>query len=84
MNDRHNYNSSFLSSYVPFLQSLLLLYILGIDKDYSGPTLEDGKVTVQFLKDLIEWYKSQKTLHRKYAYKVSDVMNNQVVPWLLT
>jgi len=42
----------------------------GVENDYNGPALVDGQVTLQFLLDLMEWYKSQKTLHRKFAYKV--------------
>lgn len=30
----------------------------------------DGKVTLEFMKDLLEWYKNQNKLHRKYAYKI--------------
>lgn len=33
--------------------------------------LIDGKVTLQFMLDLMENYKQQKKLHRKFAYKVS-------------
>lgn len=43
---------------------------LAIEDEYSGPKLEDGKVTLQFMKDLMIAYKNQKKLHRKYAYKV--------------
>ncbi|EDV30264.1 uncharacterized protein Dana_GF23034 [Drosophila ananassae] len=41
-----------------------------IEDDYKGPQLEDGKVTLQFMKDLMEHYKGQKRLHRKFAYKI--------------
>lgn len=41
-----------------------------IEDEYSGPKLEDGKVTVTFMKDLMQWYKDQKKLHRKCAYQV--------------
>uniref|UniRef100_A0A8C6NSN5 Serine/threonine-protein phosphatase n=1 Tax=Nothobranchius furzeri TaxID=105023 RepID=A0A8C6NSN5_NOTFU len=41
-----------------------------IEDDYVGPKLEDGKVTVQFMKDLMDWFKDQKKLHRKCAYQV--------------
>lgn len=42
-----------------------------IEDEYDGPKLEDGKVTVQFTHDLMEAYKAQKKLHRKYAYEVT-------------
>lgn len=35
-----------------------------------GPKLEDDKVTLKFMQDLIEWYRNEKKLHRKYAYKI--------------
>ncbi|XP_076233657.1 protein phosphatase D3 isoform X2 [Calliopsis andreniformis] len=41
-----------------------------ISDTYKGPTLEDGKVTLKFMQDLIEWCKNRKTLHCKYAYKI--------------
>ncbi|GAB1291620.1 Serine/threonine-protein phosphatase 5 [Apodemus speciosus] len=41
-----------------------------IEDEYSGPKLEDGKVTITFMKDLMQWYKEQKKLHRKCAYQI--------------
>ncbi|XP_014359983.1 serine/threonine-protein phosphatase 5 [Papilio machaon] len=41
-----------------------------IEDEYEGPMLEDGKVTVKFVNDLIEHYKQEKHLHKKYAYKI--------------
>lgn len=41
-----------------------------IEDEYSGPKLEDGRVTVAFMKELMQWYKGQKKLHRKCAYQV--------------
>ena len=41
-----------------------------IEDDYSGPTLDDGKVTAQFMQELMVWFKDQKLLHKKYAFKV--------------
>lgn len=38
--------------------------------DYDGPKLDDGNVTLEFMEELLEYYKNQKKLHRKYAYKV--------------
>lgn len=51
----------------------ILFVIIAIEDDYTGPQLEDGKVTLNFMKDLMEFYKDQKKLHRKFAYKVSLV-----------
>ncbi|KAK0182074.1 hypothetical protein PV327_000245 [Microctonus hyperodae] len=43
---------------------------MAIEDDYTGPKLEDGKVTLQFMKDLLKWYKDENKLHRKYAYQI--------------
>ena len=48
----------------------LLFYCVEVEDDYSGPMLEDEKVTETFMISLMEHYKAQKKLHRKYAYKV--------------
>ncbi|XP_039181065.1 serine/threonine-protein phosphatase 5 [Crotalus tigris] len=41
-----------------------------IEDEYSGPKLENGKVTLEFMKELMQWYKDQKKLHRKCAYQI--------------
>ncbi|KAK7883055.1 hypothetical protein WMY93_029229 [Mugilogobius chulae] len=41
-----------------------------IEDDYVGPKLEDGQVTLTFMKELMEWFKDQKKLHRKCAYQI--------------
>ncbi|XP_015119779.1 serine/threonine-protein phosphatase 5 [Diachasma alloeum] len=46
------------------------LEAMTIDDDYTGPKLEDGKVTVTFMQELLKWYKDEKKLPRKYAYKI--------------
>lgn len=44
---------------------------ISIEDDYDGPKLEDDKnVTLDFMKALMQHYKDQKKLHKKYAYKV--------------
>lgn len=45
-----------------------------IEDEYSGPKLEDGKVTITFMKELMQWYKDQKKLHRKCAYQVTRLL----------
>lgn len=49
-----------------------------IEDDYVGPQLEDGKVTLKFMEELMEFYKDQKKLHRKFAYKVSNSAYSQI------
>lgn len=46
------------------------LEAMAIEDEYTGPKLEDGKVTSKFMQDLLDWYKNQKKLHRKYAYQI--------------
>lgn len=41
-----------------------------VDKDYDGPHLVDGKVTPEFMNQLIETYRSQKLLDKKYAFQI--------------
>lgn len=43
---------------------------IAIEDDYAGPQLEDGRVTVKFMEDLLDWYRDQKKLHRKFAYRI--------------
>ncbi|XP_030632826.1 serine/threonine-protein phosphatase 5 [Chanos chanos] len=44
-----------------------------IEDEYAGPKLEDGKVTLNFMKELMEWFKDQKKLHRKCAYQTEKI-----------
>lgn len=41
-----------------------------IEGEYSGPKLEDGKVTLEFMEHLMKTYKEQGKLHRRCAYKI--------------
>lgn len=50
-----------------------ILLILVIEDDYTGPKLENGRVTLDFTQQLMTCFKEQKKLHRKYAYKVMDI-----------
>jgi len=43
-----------------------------VESSYDGPHLEDGKVTEKFMVDLMEHFKSEKKLHKKYAYMILD------------
>uniref|UniRef100_A0A3Q2CS60 Serine/threonine-protein phosphatase n=1 Tax=Cyprinodon variegatus TaxID=28743 RepID=A0A3Q2CS60_CYPVA len=49
---------------------LNVIVVAAIEDDYVGPKLEDGKVTLQFMKDMMNWFKDQKKLHRKCAYQI--------------
>ncbi|XP_025423474.1 serine/threonine-protein phosphatase 5 [Sipha flava] len=43
---------------------------MSIEDDYNGPCLENDKVTLDFMKELIKTYREQGKLHKKYAYKI--------------
>jgi serine/threonine-protein phosphatase 5 len=49
---------------------LINLNELIVESDYVGPHLEDGKVTLNFIMDMIEHFKNQKFIHRKYLYTI--------------
>lgn len=47
---------------------------ISIEDDYEGPKLDGEKtVTLEFMKELMQHYKDQKKLHKKYAYKVRKI-----------
>lgn len=52
---------------------------VAIENGYNGPELTDGEVTLDFMKQLMALYKIQGKLHRKYAYKVSWVLDQVVI-----
>lgn len=53
-----------------------------IEDEYSGPKLDGGKVTLAFMKELMQWYKEQKKLHRKCAYQVPQFPQTPPSPLL--
>ncbi|XP_035732459.1 serine/threonine-protein phosphatase 5-like isoform X10 [Vespa mandarinia] len=52
------------------IADMINLEAMAIEDEYAGPKLEDGKVTLKFMQDLLDWYKKQNKLHRKYAYQI--------------
>jgi hypothetical protein len=45
------------------------MFSTAVDDSYQGPRLEDD-LSPEFMKELLDWLKKEKKLHRKYAYKV--------------
>jgi len=43
---------------------------MGVEDKYDGPKLTDNKVDLQFMKDLMECYKKQGKLHRRFAFQI--------------
>lgn len=46
------------------------LVYTAVDDSYQGPRM-DEEISAGFMKELMEWLRKEKKLHRKYAYKVS-------------
>ena len=41
-----------------------------VEESYDGPRIVDGKVSLDFMKALMETYKKQGKLHRKFAFQI--------------
>jgi hypothetical protein len=45
--------------------------ILAVENEYDGPHLDaDGRITKEFMFELLPYFENQKKLHKKYAYQV--------------
>lgn len=44
---------------------------LVVEDDYDGPRLSEDGITKDFVEELIERFRDQKKIHKKYAYKVN-------------
>lgn len=42
-----------------------------MEDDYDGPRLSEDGITKEFVEELIERFRDQKKIHKKYAYKVT-------------
>lgn len=40
-----------------------------VEEKYKGPRL-DGAISAEFMQELTKWFRDQKLLHKKYAFKV--------------
>jgi len=40
-----------------------------VEDNYCGPKLDDD-ISAGFMKNVLQWFKDQKKLHKKYCYKV--------------
>lgn len=47
-----------------------------MDDDYKGPSLDGDKLTIDFMRQLMELYRSQGKLHRKFAYMILFQIRN--------
>ncbi len=44
---------------------------LAVEAEYDGPHLEaDGRVTKEFMQNLLPHFEKEKKLHKKYAYQI--------------
>jgi len=55
---------------------------MAVESTYTGPHLINGKVTLEFMQELMDAYKDQKKLHRKYAFQVIVKLFLQFI-WLI-
>ena len=39
-----------------------------VEEKYKGPRF-DGEITAEFMKETLDWFRDQKLLHKKYAFK---------------
>jgi len=39
-----------------------------VEENYSGPKFEKGKLDLEFVLNLMEYLKDQKSLHKKYCW----------------
>ncbi|KAF0492478.1 protein phosphatase 5 [Gigaspora margarita] len=46
------------------------LNAIAVDSSYDGPKLADGQITREFIEDMMECFKNQKKIHRKYAFQI--------------
>lgn len=45
-----------------------------VEPSYDGPKLEDGKITKEFIEEMMERFKNQKRIHKKHAFQVSNLL----------
>ena len=61
--------------------TVLTLFVIfthsDVEDSYSGPKLDDD-ISAGFMKNMLQWFKDQKKLHKKYCYKVSTSVVNGV------
>jgi len=41
-----------------------------VEDSYDGVRIDDGKITKEFVDDMIERFVAQKKIHKRYAYEV--------------
>ena len=56
--------------------TVLTLFVIfthsDVEDSYSGPKLDDD-ISAGFMKNMLQWFKDQKKLYKKYCYKVSTL-----------
>jgi serine/threonine-protein phosphatase 5 len=53
-----------------------------VEDTYDGVRIDDGKVTKEFVDDMIERFVGQKKIHRRYAYEVACAPDHCLCPRL--
>lgn len=55
--------------YLWALLKLLSVFIVEVEPQYSGASIEGDTVTLDFVKKMMDDFKNQKCLHKRYDYK---------------
>ncbi|CAG8474608.1 974_t:CDS:10 [Diversispora eburnea] len=43
---------------------------IAVESSYDGPVIENGQITKEFIEQMIEHFKNQMKIHRKFAYQI--------------
>ena len=62
----HTYVCIYVCVYV---RTWCALLPIAVDDSYSGPRL-DGEMTMEFMQEMMDTFREQKLIHKKYTFKV--------------
>jgi serine/threonine-protein phosphatase 5 len=60
----------FLRRTLPDPTTTIKLDEMEVLSSYEGPRYDSEKITLEFVEQMIEWFRDQKKLHMKYVYKI--------------
>ncbi|WOL14145.1 serine/threonine-protein phosphatase 5 [Canna indica] len=46
-------------------------HTIEVEPQYDGPRIEDEVITLEFVKKMMDYFKNQKHLHKRYAYQIA-------------
>lgn len=65
------------------LTYLYSVSLLNVEPQYTGARIEDNVVTLDFVKKMMDNFKNQKCLHKRYQLKLSSMFNDAIFVILL-